>query len=388
MELNEDTTSADAVANARDVLAEIRARVEETATLRRVPDANIDALRRSGALRTIQSTRNGGFGLSMRAHLDVVSTVAQACGSTGWVLGVAQAHSWLLSHFPAAAQDDVYANNHDAVVAAVIGPRGVATVTAEGYCLSGFWPFASGNENADWLLLGGAIHDENDQILDEGCFLVHSSQVERKDDWYVSGLTGSGSCSITATDQAVPSHRFLSMAALLAGTTPGIDLHEGWNQRWAPMPVLALALTGPALGIARQALDDFPGQMRSKTSVYEHPLTHMQVGHAAMLLREAELLLYGCADELDSAARDGSRLELETRARMRLDCATGVHRCLESVEILFHASGASGVRLSSPLTREVADLRTISQHDVLMLEANQELYGRVRMGLDASIEGL
>ena len=41
-------------------------------------------------------------------------------------------------------------------------------------------------------------------------------------------------------------------------------------------------------------------------------------------------------------------------ARLR---GEGVRRCLDGVEILFHASGSSGIRLSSPLTRAVATSR-------------------------------
>ena len=56
--------------------------------------------------------------------------------------------------------------------------------------------------------------------------------------------------------------------------------------------------------------------------------------------------------------------------------------CLDGVEILFHASGSSGIRLSSPLTRAVADLRAINQHGLLNLEMNRELYGRVLLGVE------
>ena len=82
------------------------------------------------------------------------------------------------------------------------------------------------------------------------------------------------------------------------------------------------------------------------------------------------------------SAREGRELDLLTRARMRLDCAEGVRRCLDGVEILFHASGSSGIRLSSPLTRAVADLRAINQHGLLNLEMNRELYGRVLLGIE------
>src|SRR6185295_10929480 len=165
----------------------------------------------------------------------------------------------LLSHSPAQGQADVYGGNHDAVVSEVIGPRGKAVRTADGYRLEGVWPFGSGCERADWLLLGGIVFDEDGNELDQGDFMVPSSSVTIKDDWYVSGLAGTGSCTMVVTGADVPAHRFLSLPGLIMGASPGEHLHgDDWVQRCAPVPVLTIALCGAAIGIAKQALDDFP----------------------------------------------------------------------------------------------------------------------------------
>ena len=159
-------------------------------------------------------------------------------------------------------------------------------------------------------------------------------------------------------------------------------------QRCAPVPVLTIALTGGALGLARQALEDFPPLVIGKTIAYTadpqdtHPITHVKVADAAMRIEEGELLLYRCADEIDTAGKAGAELPLLTRARMRVDCAVGVRRCLEAVEILFTAAGATGVRSSSPLSRALADLKAINNHGLLQLEMNLEMYGRLLMGLE------
>ncbi len=118
---------ADLIARTHALIPALSSRAEQTAAARRVPIENIRLLQEAGSLKTIQSRRNGGYGLGMRAHLDTISALAEGCGSTAWVAGVVHAHSWLLSHFPAEAQDDIYGGNPNAVVAAVIGPRGKAT---------------------------------------------------------------------------------------------------------------------------------------------------------------------------------------------------------------------------------------------------------------------
>jgi 3-hydroxy-9,10-secoandrosta-1,3,5(10)-triene-9,17-dione monooxygenase len=370
------------------IVPELRARAEQAANDRRLPVENVEALRQAGSLKVLQATRNGGLGLSVRDHLDVISTLARGCGSTAWVAGVVHAHSWLLSHFPEQGQDDVYGANTDAVVSAVIGPRGKAVRTDAGYRLEGVWPFASGCERADWLLLGAQVL-EHGEVIDEGDFIVAASDVTYLDDWHVTGLRGTGSCTVRTDGIEIPEHRYLSLPSVIMGASPGVALHtDDWVQRCAAVPVLTIALCGTALGVAQQALEEFPPLIVGKTIAYTadrqdtHPVTHVRLADAAIRVHEAKLLLYACADEIDAAGRAGVELALVTRARMRVDCAVAVRRCLEAVEILFTLSGATGVRTSGPLPRALADLKAVNNHGLLQLEMNLEMYGRLLMGLE------
>ncbi len=384
---NHRTLAERLVAQANAIAPALRARAEATNQQRRLPQETIDDLRSSGALKTIQSTRNGGSGLGMREHLDVLAALGRGCGSTAWVVGVTQAHSWLMSHFPLQAQQESYGANPDALISAVIGPRGTATPVDGGYMLSGTWPFTSGCENADWLLLGGVIRD-GDTVINEGDFLIPQSDAKILDDWYTVGFTGSGSCTTQVKDLFVPAHRFVSLPSVIMRNAPGTEHQDGWNQHAAAVPVLALALTGCGIGIAQQALADLPGLIKGKVVAYSgadqysHPNTHIMAAEAAHLIYEGEMILYRIADEIDAGARSGVELDFLTRARHRLGCAQGVRRLLEGVEVLFKMTGASGIRTVSPLTRAVADLRALNQHGLLNLEMNQELYGRVLLGLE------
>ena len=68
-------------------------------------------------------------------------------------------------------------------------------------------------------------------MIDEGDFAVPSASIERKDDWFVNGLTGTGSSSVSVENLDVPAHRYLSLPGLIMGNSPGASLHEGWAQR-------------------------------------------------------------------------------------------------------------------------------------------------------------
>lgn len=380
------TEADELVGRAAALSAVLRERAAATAAARRLPVETISDVRRDGLLKVIQATRNGGYGLGMRAHIDVVSTLARGCGSTAWVVGVTHAHSWVLSHFPVEAQDETYGTDPDTLISAVVGPRGRAERTGDGYRLTGVWPFASGSEHADWLLLGGAVFEGGEQV-DEGEFLVPRAAVSYRDDWFVTGLAGTGSCTVSVDGVDVPAHRFLSMPVLMSGQTPGAALHDGWTHRFPAVPVLVLALAGPALGMARQALEDFAGVIGQKLIAYtgyiqrEHTTTHLMLAEAAAKIDQAEFHLYRTADALDATAAAGGFPDPVERARMRLDASEAVRLCLNAVELLWRGTGGTGLHTSNPIGLQLANLQAMNVHGALSLDTARELYGRMLLGL-------
>lgn len=384
-----DTVSHDElVARATALIPHLRERVPEADRLRKMPPANVDAVRKAGLFKVLQPRRYGGYQMSLRTHIDTIAAVARGCASTAWCMGVIHAHSWLMAHFPAEAQEEAYGADPDAIVSAVISPRGKAQLVDGGYRLGGFWPFGSGSEHSQWLFLGAVVENEKGEMIDEADFLVPTREVTIKDDWNVTGLRGTGSCSLAAKDIFVPKHRCLSLRALIAGETPGASLHEGWLYKSAGVPVLTLALVPCALGVARAGLDAYKERLPGREVAYterevqrEMPVTHLQVAEAATRIDVAEALLYRCADEIQAAAERGEMMEFAKRARVRMDCAWAARQCLEAVEKLYLASGGSGIAEASPLGRAWRDLHAVNLHGLLNLETNLEMYGRVVLGL-------
>lgn len=383
----------DVVARAKRVAIAIKDNAAHAEELRRVPETSIALLKEQGLLRVIQPKRAGGWELSMRAHLDVVTALAEGCGSTSWVAGVAHAHSWMLGHFPEEALQEVYGDDPDTLVAAVIAPRGKAVRHADGsYSLEGFWPFGSGCLHSEWLILGAEVSDEAGEVVDAGDFLVPASSVEIRDDWYVAGLQGTGSNSMTCGGLKVPAHRFLSLDRLYALETPGLENYDGWLYRAEAVPVLSLCITGTALGTVRAALPEYlrvvPGKALAYTGYKAEDFvgTQMNVASAATLIDCADFLLYRIADDIDRYAKAGERMPMEMRGRIRMDCAQAVRFCMEAMDKMFHTAGASGLSLKSSLQRAWRNVHAINMHGLLAFDTSAELYGRVLLGLEPNTD--
>lgn len=367
----------------------LRERVTEAETLRRLPPTSVADLKQAGMFKLLLSQRYGGTQASLSTFVDVVAALGKGCASSAWCAGVVNAHNWLLGIFPEQAQDDVGADPSDAIVSAVIGPRGKAKRSGDGYLLEGgFWPFCSGVPFADWVILGAFIHDDAGEVVDEGDFVIPVCEVQIQNDWNVIGLTASGSNSVVAKNVFVPKHRYLSMRGALAGEYPGAGIHKGSLFQSALMPVLALALAPPALGIAEGALEDFMRRLPGKQVAYtqgevqiEMPTTHLQVGEAATKIGVARTLLHRVAADVGAAAETGPAMSLAGRARARMDVAYAVRQCLEAVEILMLASGGAGIAAGNPVQRAWRDLHAINMHGLMNLETNFEMYGRVVLGL-------
>jgi 3-hydroxy-9,10-secoandrosta-1,3,5(10)-triene-9,17-dione monooxygenase len=382
-------TSTDLKSRASALIDTFRSRASEAETLRRLPDASIQDLKKSGLFRLMAPKRVGGLQASLHDFIDVVAEVGKGCGSTAWVLGVVNAHNWLIGLFPTQAQDDVFTSTPDAIISAVIGPRGKAHKVEGGYRVSGFWPFCSGSPAADWVMLGGEVLGADGVPVDGGDFLIPIGDVEVKNDWDVMGLRASGSNSVVAQDLFVPEHRFLSLPKAIGGENPGAKHHNGAKlYESALVPVLAVGIIPAALGIAEGALENFKQRLPGKVVSYtmgevqkDMPATHMQVANAASKISAARLIMHNTAEMITQAAENGVEMSLEDRARCRMDCAFSVRLCLEATEILYLASGGSGLAVGSPIQRASRDLHAINMHGLLCLETNLEMYGRVVLGL-------
>jgi 3-hydroxy-9,10-secoandrosta-1,3,5(10)-triene-9,17-dione monooxygenase len=381
---------ADVVAVAEGLIPALRARELQTEADRKVPDENIALLADSGLLGIFRAKKWGGEELSMRAHVDAVSTIAQGCQATAWVLGVYHAHDYIIGHMDPKAQEEIYTTNPPAAVAAVIGPRGKVVKQADGcYVLNGVWPFASGNAASDWLLLGGEIFDNAGNIVDAGDFAVPASEVERIDDWKVAGLQGTGSNSIKCVDVVVPAHRFVSLPAVLENQTPVFtDPKAPAIYKCQAGPALGMFIATSAIGAAKRALEEFkkvvPGKVVLYTDHVSHEWTAIQiaVGEAAEMIRMADLLFYAAADEVDDYARRGAKMPMELRGRYRMDIAMVPRLCRDAINKLYTIGGAAGLSLKSPIQLNARNVQAANMHGFLLYEAGAEIYGRTILGVD------
>jgi alkylation response protein AidB-like acyl-CoA dehydrogenase len=365
----------------------LTANVDETEANRRVAQANIDALTEAGAFKVTVPRRFGGYEMTIREKLEVSAAVAEACGSTGWVVALTNVCNWMASVLPDQAQQDIFGSNPDAKVAGVLNPSADVQKVDGGYVVSGQWPWASGSWHADWALVGIVVPDEAGQPVDQALAFIPMRELSIKETWFVAGMKGTGSNTIIADKVFVPEHRLHSVPQALQNQYATEHTDEALY-RSSFIPVLTLILAGPQLGLGRAALrfvmDKAPKRGIAYTK-FERQIDstafQMQVANAATLIDTAHLHAFRAAADIDDAAAAGETLSYVVRARVRADTAYAITKIREAIDALLSAHGASSFAEVSPLQRIWRDANTAGRHAVVDPLVNQEVYGKALLGI-------
>jgi 3-hydroxy-9,10-secoandrosta-1,3,5(10)-triene-9,17-dione monooxygenase len=391
-------TPASDVTELLDRAAKIRPILEqnadETDRLRRLPDANVQALKGTGLCRLMVPRRFGGYETDVRTYILAIAEIGRGCGSTAWTASLINVCAWLAALFPERAQREIWEADGDAWIAGSLAPRGEAHPVDGGWRVNGQWPWASGCLHAQWAACG--IHMKNDQgaMANFGLSLMPMADLIIEDTWYMAGMKGTGSNTIVAKDVFVPEHRFLPYPAAFQGNYRTEHKDEA-VYRVALVPVTILILVGSQLGVARAALDHVIGNapLRGVTHTNfgrQNESTGFQilVAEAAMKIESAYLHALRAADDLDRAAQSERHPDFTERARMRADAALVVKYCRDAVDLLVSAHGTSSLADSNRLQRLWRDIHVASHHAITEWQVNLEIYGKALLGVEPNITPL
>lgn len=379
------------VARATALVPLIREHAAEGAENRRVSPVVMDALQEAGLMNLFVPERFGGHGATMRTAMEVLGEISRGDGGTGWAASLLNVCTWFATTFTAEAQEEVFGNNPNAKVCGIFTPPSKMERVDGGYIVSGRWPYASGSFAADWATLGIGL-DVPEGEDPRALALFSKDQWRIESTWFVTGMKGSGSDTIVIEDQFVPDYRVQSFKKMCEAeyTTPFKG--EERNPNMAFIPVAALVLVSPHIGLARHALEivreklpNKPVAYTSYTAARNSPTHKLGVAKAATSFHLAELLANHAADLIDHYAFLGRLPDLETRAQIRNDTGV-VHELVnEGINTLLTANGAGSFAEANVLSRIWRDTEIAGRHSLVSTELGREVYGQVLLGSDDAL---
>lgn len=381
------------MARAASLRPAIAERAEATERERRVSGDTIKLLADQGLLSMSKPARFGGCEYGPSAMVRLGYELGQACGSTAWCAALSNCNALFVSYWDIQAQQDVWGEAQDNLVAAPLAPTGKCERVDGGFRVWGSWPYASNCENSQWTVLSAIIPDDGTGPSGPAWFLTPMSTVRvDQDTWRMAGLQGTGSKTLRAEEPVfVPAHRMVRISDVIALTTPGTRLEDNPLAQFGWSTFGAAALIAPLLGMARGALDWFVDNMRSKirpgatTSAAHNLFVQERAGRAEVMLDAALGLVLRDLEEAEAIVFAGGSLDESLRIRIRRDCGFAARQAVEVVNSLFEAAGASSADLARPIQRFWRDVNAGANHvsldeRAIMAMVGQKLFGLAPVG--------
>src|ERR1700688_2267478 len=210
---------------AKALIPQLRDRAARTEELRRLPPETERELHEDGLFRIVQPKRVGGSELDYVALVDCADAIGQADASAAWNFANLASHHWMLGMFDKRAQDLVWNQDANALIASsFIFPAGRARKFDGGYVWRGSWPFSSGVDSFKWNMLASNVSsDDVPYGIESRIFLLPKSDYKIIDTWNATGLQGTGSNDVEVSDAFVAEPMTVAVAELAGGPTPRSD---------------------------------------------------------------------------------------------------------------------------------------------------------------------
>ena len=368
----------DAVETTREVVA---ANADESERLGTLAPAAVNAIRDAGLFTLKLPQSLGGAEADPVTQIEVIEAMAYIDASAGWCLMIG---ATAIGQPGAFAGDDavaeIFGGEWAPTAATSTALRGKAIPVEGGYLLTGRWPFASGVRHAEWMTAGATVQapEAPQDAKDAGpvniTLVFPVSQGRIHDNWHVTGLEGSGSNDISASEIFVPK-------AFSWDPTVWESKRGGAIYRMGRPGFVANEHSGVALGIARRALDeikaDAPFKKRGNpptASLADREAFRGDIASCDLRLRAARLLAHQVYERAYQTALGGQPPDAAAQSEMRAVSAYVTQVAVDVATAAFRYAGGSAIHRSNILQRCLRNINAAAQH-FMVSDTALESYG-------------
>ena len=362
----------DAVDAARKVVA---ASADESERLGTLAPAAVAAIRDAGLFSLKLPQSLGGAEADPVTQIEVIEALAYIDASAGWCLMIG---ATAIGQPGAFAGDDavaeIFLDGRIPTAATSTALRGKAVPVEGGYLLSGRWPFASGVRHAEWMTAGATVQADEDAEPVNRSLVFPVSKGHIHDNWHVTGLEGSGSNDISASELFVPE-------AFSWDPTVWESKRGGAIYRMGRPGFVANEHSGVALGIARRALNeiiaDAPLRKRGNpptASLADREAFRGDIASCDLRLRSARALAHEVYERAYQTARGGRAPDAAAQAEMRAVSAYVTQVAVDVATAAFRYAGGSAIHRSNILQRCLRNINAAAQH-FMVSDTALENYG-------------
>ena len=286
----------------------------------------------------------------------------------------------MVGYFPLECQQEYWDGNPDAMssTASAVAKLDIQPERGGWRIKNSQMRFSSGCDEAQWIFFT-TMH---------GMCFVPKSDFYVQDDWYVSGLRGTGSKSVVVDDAWVPPHRFVSLDQMRNGTTPGAELYPDSPYYRAPFHLVVNQLLLAAnIGMARGVLDAFEERVTKRMDIHtgkpasEGAGAQLRFAESEAEVGAAIMYIHKNCDTLVEWAKAGHNPDVRERAEIRRNVGYASRLAVHSTQRLVSSGDASGMFDSQRVGRLARDCYMAGLQANLTFDEPAQSFSRTRWGL-------
>lgn len=327
-----------------DFLEEVISSKEVAHTSRSLPERTRDLLRRKEI-----AVHYDLHGVQQPPTIKAqrIAEISKACPSTGWTLSVLSGARNIFSYLPTATQKSYAKDNSITLFAAGLIPSGQVETKDGKTFLSGKWPYVSGAEYSDVILLAARSGEgASTQIR---FYPVKTENVEILDTWNAVGLRATRSNTVVVEAMEVDSSDSCDRAEWLTGDKGRKNNQGAVNS--------ALTFLAPALGAAQLGFSELV-RWTKHTDITDYELTLL-----AGRIRAVELLIHDIAKMAQESAPHAFQPDIDRNA-------VTATRLLHEASTALKSLGGTSALTETPLSQAIHDLDTAISHVALKYETS------------------
>lgn len=367
-------TADDLLASAEAMIPVLRERAAEVDRERRVSTDTYRMLGEAGFFHLLKPKKYGGLELSEHEHARVAMTLARGCASTAWIFSILSSDNMAILAYPEETQDEIWGENSYATLSGNtnLSPKATVTEVSGGYRLTGSWGFCSGSDFSEWLIFNAPVGEAGEGHM----FIVPREETETTDDWFPTGMRGTGSRTMSVTDVFVPEHRVQATKDTVRKMQERRSLHPTFDTMYATWPSNGrFPFASCAVGAAWGAAENFAESVGSSTRVAnalggavrlaDQDYVASEFAQAQGDIQMARLLIEKRSFEASERARQRVESSEADIARELRDNALVTRTALRSVQQIFSLVGSRAGNPEHPVSRAKRDIEMISHHVTL-----------------------
>ena len=369
------------IERARQLAPVLRERVGQAEEMRRLPAETLQDFVSAGFVRACVPERFGGAEHEVDIAIELALQVGRGCPASGWLASFYPLHNWMVGWLPEQGQQEVWANSPDVLISSVPAFVGATFEPVDGGVrVTGDLKFSSGVDPVEWVFL----------MSNEYMLVVPRSDFEIVDDWFTTGLRGTGSKGVRLDGTFVPDHRLATTQSVLESAHHGTVWSKSpYYHVASPLPlVLDHFILAPLIGMTWGVTEIFEQRAAKRVDpnvgqpAHTRPAAQLRFAEAHAEVGVAEMLLRANLEQVRKWGSTREHPTAEHRATIRRNIVYAAKLCTQATNRLVDGADSSAIRVSSDLQRQAADVHAGAVHRIFQSEEIFMQFSAVRWGLE------